>query len=503
MDCIITIDINTSAVKIAAYDLAGRLMAFRKGSFSILYPQADHSEQDPEQVFITVLFVLKDLVREQILPSNHNIISIVFSASMHSVLPIDSRGNPLGNAIIWADNRAKNEADFIKKSANANSIYENTGTPIHAMSPLAKIAWIKNIQPERFKKTSKFISIKEYIIYQFTNQYVIDYSMASATGLFNIKEKRWEQDSLDISELKTTQFSDYVSVFNADLKLKPGLAKSLQLPKNTKIIIGSTDGCLATLGSGVFGEGQATISISHTGAVRVAGKKVIKDKENRFFNYILDEETYISGGPTNNAGVVLEWFASSFRNHPSIVDFEDAVEDLFKEATLVKSGSNGLLFLPYLLGERAPIWNSNARGSYFGINIKHQPKHFLRATIEGIIFEIYSIGKILEMYRKIDKLYLTGKYASLPICAGIIADVFGKQVIVSDEAENVNKGAALLGMIDAGVFKNLEEAAKSITVKNVYEPVAENNDTYQKLFDIFQRLTNKLSEEFEMIEKLQ
>jgi gluconokinase len=199
----------------------------------------------------------------------------------------------------------------------------------------------------------------------------------------------------------------------------------------------------------------------------------------------------------------LEWFASNFRNHPIVLDFEDAVEDLFKEATLVKSGSNGLLFLPYLLGERAPIWNSNARGCYFGINIKHQPKHFLRATIEGIIFEIYSIGKILEKYRKIDKLYLTGKYASLPICAGIISDVFGKKVLVSNEDENVNKGAALLGMIDAGVFKNLEEAAKSIATKNIFEPVSENNETYQKLFEIFQRLTHKLSEEFEMIEKLQ
>jgi gluconokinase len=503
MDCIITIDINTSAVKIAAYNLEGKLIAFRKGSFSILYPQADHSEQDPEQVFITVLFVLKDFVREQILTQNHKVLSIVFSAAMHSVLPVDGRGNPLGNAIIWADNRARNEADMIKKSVNGDRIYENTGTPLHAMSPLAKIEWIKNKQPDRFKKTSKFISIKEYIFYQFTNEHVIDYSMASATGLFNIMERKWEQNSLDISGLKTSQFSDYTSIFNTDFKLKPGLAKSLQLPKNTKLILGSTDGCLATLGSGVFGEGQATISISHTGAVRVAGQKIIKDKDHRFFNYILDNDTYISGGPTNNAGVVLEWFASNFRNHPIIVDFEDAVEDLFKEATLVKSGSNGLLFLPYLLGERAPIWNSNARGCYFGINIKHQPKHFLRATIEGIIFEIYSIGKILEKYRTIDKLYLTGKYAALPICAGIIADVFGKKVIVSDEAENVNKGAALLGMVDAGVFKNLEEAAKSITMKNVFEPQSENNATYQKLFEIFERLTYKLSDEFELIEKLQ
>jgi gluconokinase len=502
MDCIITIDINTSAVKIAAYNFSGKLIAFRKGSFSILYPFADHSEQDPEQVFITVLFVLKDLLKEQILPKGHNVYSIVFSASMHSVLPIGNKGNPLGNAIIWSDNRAKKEADWIKTLENAQEIYENSGTPIHAMSPLAKIAWIKDNQPERYKNTYKFISIKEYIIYQFTKQYLIDYSMASATGLFNIKKKVWEQNSLDISGLKIDQFSEFVPVLNANLKLKPQIAKSLGISKDTKIIIGSTDGCLATIGSGVYKDGQATISISHSGALRVVGSEIIKDEKQRFFNYVLDNDLFISGGPTNNAGVVLEWFASNFRNHPIINDFEDVVEELFEEATLVKSGSNGLIFLPYLLGERAPIWNSNARASYFGININHKSKHFLRATIEGIVFEIYSIGKILENYRDINQLHITGKYASLPISAGIISDVFGKKVIITNEEENVNKGAALLGMVEAKIFSNIKEAAKSIELKNIFEPVKDNNEVYKKLFEVFERLTNKLGEEFDILEGL-
>ena len=503
MECILTIDISTSSVKVCAYDFSGKLVLFRKASLSIFYPHPDFSEQDPEHVYVTVLFLLRDFIYEQIIPTNYKITSLVFSASMHSVLPVNHKGVPIGNAIIWADNRAKKEADNIKDSELSNQIYKNTGTPLHAMSPLAKIEWIRINQPERFKKASKFISLKEYILFQFTNQYVIDYSMASATGFFNIKGKKWETKSFDISNLNPNYFSEPVSVFNSDLKFKPNIAKALNLPKNTKILVGSTDGCLATIGSGVFGEGQATISITYSGAVRVAGNEFIEDKEKRFFNYVLDDNIYISGGPTNNAGVVLEWFSSHFRNHKIIHDFEDVVEELFKEATLVKSGSDGLLFLPYLLGERAPIWNSNARGSYFGINIKHESKHFLRATIEGVIFEMYSIGKILENYRKIDQLHLTGKYASLPICASIISDVFGKKVILSDEEENVNKGAALLGMIDAGIFKNIEEAALSINEKKVFEPNLVNNDVYKKLFNIFERLTSKLSPEFDLIEQLQ
>lgn len=503
MECVITIDIGTSGVKIVAYDMSGNQVAFKKGTYSILYPNANYSEQDPEQVFITVLFVLKDILQEQIFSKNIKVTSLVFSGSMHSVLPVDIKGTPLGNAIIWADNRAKKEADYIKNSKYASIIYQNSGTPIHPMSPLAKIAWIKNNCPEIFNKTYKFISIKEYIIYQFTNEYLIDYSMASATGLFNIKNKTWEQKSLDLFGLNANQFSEYTSIYNSSLRLKPSIASSLGLPKKTKLIIGSTDGCMATIGSGVYGNGQATISIGHTGAVRVLGKEIINDAEGRFFNYVLDDSTYISGGPTNNAGIVLEWFASNFRNQEIIYDFEDVAEELFKEATLVKSGSNGLVFLPYLLGERAPIWNSNARGCYFGINIKHEAKHFLRATIEGIILEIYSIGNILKNHRKIDNLHLTGKYASLPICAGIVADVFGKRVLLSSEEENINKGAALIGLIEAGVFHNLEEASKNIKFQRILEPNKENNEIYKKLFKIFERLTHKLTEEFDMLEELQ
>ncbi|WP_435357439.1 gluconokinase [Emticicia sp. SJ17W-69] len=503
METIITIDIETTAVRVIAFDLKGRQVAARKGTYPTFHAKPDISEQDPEQVFITVLFVLKGLLNDPVFMKKNKVLSIAFSSSMHSVLPIDKNGVPLGNAIIWADNRASKEATELKKSALGIEIYQATGTPIHPMSPLAKITWIKNHDPERFAKTSKFIALKEYILHQFTGDYLIDYSSASATGLFNIHELRWEQKSLNFAGITSDHLSEPTSIFNSDLRLRPALAKSLRLSDKTKIIIGSSDGCLATLGSGVVGEGQATISITSSGAVRVAGNEVLQDEKQRFFNYILDKGRYISGGPTNNGGVAFEWFARQFGNFNNGLDFEDSIYDLFKDAAQVSAGADGLLFLPYLLGERAPLWNANARGVYFGINITHEQQHFVRATIEGILYEIYSIGKLLQNYRKIDNLYVNGTFATLPLWSQIISDMFGKQVNVNDNHDSSNVGAAMLALTEMGIFSSLDEAAKTIQSSITYQPNQANHQKYQKFYAIFETLSHKLADEFDLIAELQ
>ena len=196
MDCIITIDIGTSAVRIFAFEMNGTAIGFMKGSYPTFHTEPIYSEQDPEQVFITVLYVLKNFLTEKINSKKYRVAAICFSAAMHSVLPVDKNGVPLGNAITWADNRGKKEADDLKKLPIAKTIYDATGTPIHPMSPLIKIAWIKRHDKERFSKTDKFIAIKNYIIQQLTGECVIDYSLASATGLFNIHKLHWDNNAL-------------------------------------------------------------------------------------------------------------------------------------------------------------------------------------------------------------------------------------------------------------------------------------------------------------------
>jgi gluconokinase len=503
MDCILTIDINTSAVRIHGFDLNGQVLGLQKGSYPTFHPQADYSEQDPEQVFITTLFVLKNFLNEVIHPQKIKVRAISFCAAMHSVLAVDKNGRPLGNAIIWADNRGAKEANWLKNSPDCTNIYETTGTPIHPMSPLIKITWMKLHDPERFAQAYKFISLKEYVIFQLTGEFLIDHSMASSTGLFDIHQLKWHGKALDFAGISADRLSTPVSIFFDEVALKKEYCKTLRLSGSTKIILGSSDGCLATLGSGDIAAKKATITIASSGAARVASKEIISDVKQRFFNYLLADGYYISGGPTNNVGVVLDWFTQFLGDFQRGQDFEEVKEELIRDASQVPVGAKGLLFLPYLLGERAPLWNANARGVYFGLNITHEQKHMLRATIEGILFEVYSIGKLLAAHRTFNSISLTGSYARIPLFAQILTDIFGLPIHVNPQVDSVSLGAALVGLTSLNYYGSLEEASANIHFTKTYTPNHQNHDLYMRYFEIFESLSTKLGADFELITDLQ
>jgi gluconokinase len=499
MDCIISIELGTNAVRIYAFDINGNTIAFSKGSYPTFHPGPDHSEQDPEQIFITMLYVLKNLLNDKIYPEKHTVVSICFSASMHSLLAIDKHGVPLGNVITWADNRGNKQARDLNQLDISQSLYEATGTPIHPMSSLIKIKWFNEQNSTTFKKAAKFLSLKSYIIHQLTGEYALDYSLASATGLLNIHTRQWDDEALQYAGIKKNQLAETVPVFFQPKKLLQQYRVSLGLPQGVRLLIGSSDGCLATLGAGVWANEKATITIEDSAAVRVIGKEVLHDKGKRLFNYVLDDNHYVSGGPSNSGGVIFEWFSKRFGDFNYAYDLDKCMNDLIMEASTVSAGAEGLLFLPYLLGERAPIWNAGARGNFFGININHERKHFTRAVVEGIIFEMYSIAKMVQEHREISSLSINGSFASIPFCSQLIADVFNLPVSVSPNSSSVSLGAYLLCATDLGIFKDIEQAATSVDIQPLLIPNKNNGKAYKKGFELFERLTNILSQEFDRL----
>jgi gluconokinase len=332
---------------------------------------------------------------------------------------------------------------------------------------------------------------------------LIDYSLASATGLLNIHKLSWEDKALDYAGITASKLPELRPIGESAGKLRREYQRSLGLPADVLVYIGSSDGCLATLGSGAFGEGSATISIEDSGAVRVMGKKLIRDDSQRLFNYYLDNGYYVSGGPTNNGGVIFEWFAKQFGDFRGPFDIEHTLANLVRDAETVPPGSGGLIFLPYLLGERAPIWNANARGNFFGINIKHEKAHFVRATIEGILYEIYSIGKSLQTHRNIDNLSVTGSFASLPFCTQALADIYNLPVGISKSPDSIAQGTYMVCATAMKIYKDLEEAAENAPAQTTLRPDAHRHETYRKYYSIFERLTSKLDAEFEEISNLQ
>jgi gluconokinase len=407
--------------------------------------------------------------------------------------------------MVWSDNRAKKEADALKSSDLGRKLYNATGTPIHAMSPLNKITWLKNNDSARFNSAQKFLSIKTYIIQQLTGEYIIDYSVASATGMLNIRTLKWEPEALNAAGIVKEQLAELVPVFYSPKKLKKEFQTSLGLNDDVQLIIGSSDGCMATLGAGVWGDGKATVTLEESGAVRVAGKEVLQDEKQRLFNYLISEGHYVSGGPTNNAGSVFEWYAKQFGDFKKAFDLEDCMENLVNNASRVPVGSAGLIFLPYLQGERAPFWNANARGVYFGLNIKHEQQHFVRATIEGILYAIYSIGKTLEEHRNIKSLSANGTFASYPFWTQMMSDIFNKPVHIKQGSgsDSVAFGSFLLSATQIGIYKNLDEAAETVKLPDSFAPDKQHHQVHMKHYAIFERLSVKLFDEFEAIANLQ
>ncbi len=496
---IMGVDIGTTSTKALVFDLKGNIISESKAGYPTMRPHPSYSEQDIDVIFQAVLDCIKT-VNLQGRSKKHSLVGISFSCAMHSVMAVDKYCNPLTNSIIWSDNRSADIANSIKTSKNGPRIYKRTGTPIHPMSPLAKIAWIKANQPEVFAKTHKFISIKEYIFFKLFGEYLIDYSIASATGLFDSSTLDWLPEALSAAGISSAHLSTPVATSHVLKTLKPTYATYLELPTDLPFIIGASDGCVANLGANAIAPGEMAMTLGTSGAVRVTTEQPMPDVEQRLFSYILDIDTFVVGGPVNSGAIVFEWFMEQFGASPDDRKAltEDYDYDYFNAlAQVIPAGSDGLIFLPYLMGERAPHWQAEARGVFFNIDIQHSKGHFARAVIEGIIFNLYSVGLALEETTgPVKIIYANGGAAQSPFWLQLISDVFNKPVVVQDNVESTALGTAFLGMKALGFATTLAQVSDWVTFGKRYEPRAKEHQIYQNNFAIFKRIYLKLKDEF-------
>jgi gluconokinase len=500
MKYIIGVDIGTSGTKAVAFSLTGKVIADAQISYSPLIPKPGFHELDPSTLLQAVINTLKEVLGKT--KSTEGLSGISFSCAMHSLIAVDKNDLPLTNAITWADTRSKNSAAKIKNTAAGNRIYEHTGTPIHSMSPLCKIIWLKENEPEVFSSTKKFIGIKEYIWFQFFGKYEIDYSIASATGLFDIYNFNWFDESLALANINASHLSESKPATYFQTVINEKFKTELNLFDNIPFIIGASDGCLANLGSNAVNEGDASLTIGTSAALRMMSVKPKHDLKQRIFNYILTEDMYVSGGAVNNGAVVLQWFVENFINKSS--GTSKNFSEIIDEAKIISAGSDGLLFLPYLLGERAPIWNEDARGVFFGINTKHAQQHFTRSVIEGISFSLLQVGVSLEeAIGTINNIYVSGGFIQSEFWLQMIADVFNKKVFVTNSADASAIGAAFIGFLATGLINDLEDVKKIIGINKTFEPDINKHKIYQKYFSIFISLYDKLKDEFTQLNIIQ
>lgn len=497
---IIGIDIGTTHMKAVVATTTGRVLHEAKKGYPSTHSPAGNHEQDAEYIFQSVLQVLKkagDGIKEK-----ESIACICFSAAMHSLLAIDKLGKPLTPMMTWADTRSNQYAVKLKGTAKGDLIYQRTGTPIHPMSPLCKIAWIKGERPDVFAAAHKFISIKEYIFYHLFGEFVIDYAIASATGLFDIHQLQWCDEALQFAGINADKLSRLVSTDTAFSELREDYSSQLNLPAKVPFLIGAGDGFLANIGAGAILPGELALTIGTSGAVRKIGEHPVNDPGQRLFNYAIDKKTFLAGGAINNGGIVLKWVINAFLDNN--VSDEEGSHLIMEKAATVPAGSDGLIFLPYIYGERAPVWDASAKGVFLGITPLHTKAHFMRAVLEGICFSFLQILKAIEEKEEhVQAIYANGGFIQSKLWLRIMADVLNKKIVVSHAGDASAMGAIFLAMKFLGDIKEWKEVKSYVSADEEFFPDQQTHKTYMQLYTIYEHLYDKLKDDFKKLDLIQ
>ena len=473
------IDIGTSSVKAVVINTTGEIISTAQQHYSINEPQPGYREQDADVVKDATFRVIKEIISKT--SDASKIKSICISAAMHSIMAVDANNKPLSPLLIWSDTRSTEEADDIKYSNDASKIYRQCGTPIHPMLPLTKIKWLKKNEREIFSKAYKFISVKEYITYHLTGKYIIDYSIASATGMFDIHDRQWNQTALWNAGITQELLSEPVATSWYTDKWNGNIKAELNLPADIIFIIGSSDGCMANVGSHIIPNRDLALTIGTSAAARITSLQPFTDADESIFNYVLGNNLYISGGASNNGGNVINWL-KEFLKDSSLTESK-----ILERAFKIDAGSEGLIILPYLYGERAPVWDAKAKMIVYGMQAHHTPDHFCRAMVEGVVMNLYSIAeKLIKQQSTINRIIASGGFIQSADWLQMVADVFNLPVYVMDTADASALGAAIWGGFSLGMVS--EKTLVRQQPPKVYQPQDWHHDFYMDNYSIFRKL---------------
>lgn len=497
----IGVDIGTTSTKVVRFDASGAIAARHAVGYPLLMPATGAAEQEPERIFQAVVAAIRAVAqgREEGRP-----LGLAFGAAMHSLIALAADGRPLTNSITWADNRAAPWAAQVLAQGGL-PLYQRTGTPIHPMSPLVKLVWLKNERPGIFRKAARFVSIKEYVFYRLFGCYLVDYAMAAATGMLDLARLDWDTQALHLAGISSSQLSELVSTTAVLPGLPADTARLLALPPATPTVIGASDGVLSNLGLDAIRPGVVALSIGTSGAVRTAVDRPVTDPGGRLFCYPLTEQHWVLGGAVNNGGIILAWARDQLAEvEAAEAQGRDPLEAALALAATAPPGAAGLLFHPYLAGERAPLWDADARGSFYGLNLRHTKAHLLRAVAEGVLMNLRQVLALLEEVAGCTgHLHASGGFAQSAFLRQLLADVFDRPVVIPQSIESACLGAAILGLYALQAVPSLDVAAALGGQAATLQPDPAAAAVYRQVLPVFMRVQAALAQEYAAIARLQ
>ncbi|MBJ6362824.1 xylulokinase [Paenibacillus sp. GCM10012307] len=482
MGYVIGIDLGTSAVKALLVDREGNVKAEASRSYELLHPRSGWSEQRPEDWIEGTIGAIAELT-DSLGEAAGQIEGISFSGQMHGLILLDESGSPVRNAILWNDTRTTEQCREIERTVGGK-LLEIARNPALEGFTLPKILWVRQHEPEAFAQARSFVLPKDYVRYRLTGHIHMDYSDAAGTLLLDVGGKYWSSELLGAFQLEESLCPPLVESHALTGTLLVEIAERTGLRPETKVFAGGADNACGAIGAGILAEGVTLASIGTSGVILSSEQDRNKNYDGKvhFFNHG-KENAYYAMGVTLSAGYSLSWFRSTFAPGESF-------GELLADVGTIPPGSGGLLFTPYLVGERTPHADSVIRGSFIGVDGGHKRAHFARAVMEGITFSLHeSVDLLRNSGKKVDKVISIGGGAQNPLWLQMQADIFGATVVALENEQGPGMGAAMLAAYGCGWFDSLEAcAAQYVRPGAAYEPKTEAADVYARLFPVYQQV---------------
>ncbi len=488
---IISVDIGTTSAKGMLYRIGGHIECQEDCGYNTYYPQQGFVEQDPDEVLRAVVEVLQSLV-EKSRVHTRTVAAISFGGIWQSILPVDRLGKPLTRAILWSDSRSVNQSRRLRGEMKGEEVKTRTGCSIHPMYFLPRLAWFKEEAGEVYRQTHKFVSIKEYVLYHLYGRFAVDRSIASGTGVFRMSRADWDGELLHTIGVGVETLSEVMETTTfLGNGLKDEIASRTGLLTGTPGVLGAADGALSHLGSVGVSEERMSLTVGTGSALRrrLSEPKVLEGKE--AWCYYMTEGNWLLGGVVHDAGNVLRWFADSFISSGS--EEEKVFEIINAFAEEIEPGAEGLVFLPFLAGERCPYHRPEARGAIHGLTFTHGKKHLARALMEGVSYRLYSVYEMLAGESR-PELVVTGGLLKSSTWLKITADFFGKKLWKPRIKEASAWGGVLIGLRALGVIDRIEDIDRWVDLEGKQEPDLKTHRIYQKVYSSYQRLYSQLYE---------
>lgn len=472
------IDLGTSAVKLLLMDGEGKIQKIVSREYPLYFPHPGWSEQKPEDWYEQVMDGMKELIAEA---DKSKVAGISFGGQMHGLVILDKEDQVIRPAILWNDGRTYEECDYLNNVIGKEKLSEYTANISFTGFTAPKILWVKNKEPENFKKIVKIMLPKDYIAYKLTGVNCTDVSDASGMLLMDVKNRRWSKEMCEICGISEEMLPKLYESYECVGTVKPEIARELGIPETVKVAAGAGDNAAAAVGTGTVGDGMCNISIGTSGTIFISSEKFGVDKNNALHAFAHADGHYHLMGCMLSAASCNKWWMDE------IIGTSDYGAEQKKIGAL---GENHVYFLPYLMGERSPHNNPNARGTFIGMTMDTTRADMTQAVLEGVAFALrdsFEVAKSLGI--KIERTKICGGGAKSPLWKKMIANILNLKVDVIESEEGPALGGAMLAAVACGEYKNVEEAAaKIVRIVDTVEPEEELVKKYDERYQQFRQI---------------